>query len=100
MEAFRRAAEKIVVGRRADDRQSDRVLVASVQMQLTEVSDAVAKIRPLAELSESERRECAKTSALKRYAAKSVVYGERTKTFDTRFSINFEKNFHLTSAVM
>lgn len=77
MEAFRKAAAKVTIGR-ADDhrhRQLEADLVASVQRQLTEVSDAVARVRPLAELSEPERRECAKTSAVKRYPARSVVYG-------------------------
>lgn len=60
--------------RRSDD-QLDCVLMASVQKQLTEVADAVAAIRPLAELSDPEKRECAKTSAVKKYPAKCVIYG-------------------------
>ncbi|VVC33223.1 RmlC-like jelly roll fold [Cinara cedri] len=75
MEAFRRAAKR--VADRTDDQQLDCALMASVQKQLTEVADAVAAVRPLAELPDPERRECAKTSAVKRYAARSVVYGEK-----------------------
>lgn len=79
MEAFRGAVEKIM-GRATDDQQLDCALMASVQKQLTEVADAVAAVRPLAELPEPEKRECAKTSAVKRYAATSVVYGNVVRT--------------------
>lgn len=58
-----------------DCRQLDYALMASVQRQLTEVADAVDRIRPLAELADPEKRECAKTSAVRRFPAKSVVFG-------------------------
>lgn len=78
MEEFRRAVT-LVMGRAAgndDQQQLDRSLMASVQKQLTEVASAVAAIRPLAELPESEKRECAKTASVRRYPAKTVVYGK------------------------
>lgn len=64
-----------MVADRTDDGQSDCALMASVREQLAEVADAVAAVRSLAGLPDPERRECAKTSAVKRYAARSVVYG-------------------------
>lgn len=77
MGTFRKAVEKVMG--QTDDQQLDYALMASVQKQLTEVADAVAKIRPLAELSDQEKRECAKTSALKRYPARCVIYGKVIK---------------------
>lgn len=73
MGPFRDAVERVMG--RTDDQQLDRALMASVQKQLTEVADAVAAVRPLAELSDPEKRECAKTSAIRRYPARSIVYG-------------------------
>lgn len=75
MEAFRDAVRR-VMSRSSDDQQLDGVLMASVQKQLTEVSDAVASVWPLAALSDPERRECAKTSAVRRFPARSIVYGK------------------------
>lgn len=77
MGTFRKAVEKVVG--ETDDQRLDCALMASVQKQLTEVADAVAKVRPLAELSDRERRECAKTSALKWYPARCVIYGNVIK---------------------
>ncbi|XP_025422886.1 uncharacterized protein LOC112692424 [Sipha flava] len=74
MEAFRKFVEKVMS--RTDDQQLDCALMASVQRQLTEVADAVARVRPLAGLPEPEKRECAKTSVIKRYPARSIVYDE------------------------
>lgn len=75
MEAFRDTVRR-VMSRSADDQQLDCVLMASVQKQLTEVADAVASIWPLAALSDPERRECAKTSVVRRFPARSIVYGK------------------------
>ncbi|KAL4120025.1 hypothetical protein QTP88_012771 [Uroleucon formosanum] len=74
MEAFRDAVLR-VMSRSSEDQQMDCVLMASVQKQLTEVADAVSSVWPLAALSDPERRECAKTSAVRRFPAKSIVYG-------------------------
>ncbi|XP_050421384.1 uncharacterized protein LOC126833868 [Adelges cooleyi] len=73
MEAFRHAVER-VMGKPAD--QLDCALMASVQRQLMEVADAINGIRPLAELTDVEKRECSKTSSVKRYPAECVVYDE------------------------
>ncbi|XP_026806956.1 uncharacterized protein LOC113549714 [Rhopalosiphum maidis] len=75
MEAFRNAARK-VVSRSSDDQQLECSLMASVQKQLTEVADAVTSVWPLAQLSDLERRECAKTSAVRRFPARSIVYDD------------------------
>lgn len=75
MEAFRDAVRR-VMSKSSDDQQLDCVLMASVQKQLTEVADAVASVWPLAALSDPERRECAKTSAVKRFPARSIIYGK------------------------
>lgn len=75
MEAFRDAVLR-VMSRSSEDQQMDCVLMASVQKQLTEVADAVSSVWPLAALSDPERRECAKTSAVRRFPAKSIVYGK------------------------
>ncbi|XP_015368667.1 PREDICTED: uncharacterized protein LOC107165099 [Diuraphis noxia] len=75
MEAFRDAIRSVMSGS-SDDQQLDCVLMASVQKQLTEVADAVASVWPLAALSDPERRECAKTSAVKQFLAKSIVYDD------------------------
>lgn len=75
MEAFRDAVLR-VMSSSSDDQQMDCVLMASVQKQLTEVADAVSSVWPLAALSDPERRECAKTSAVRRFPAKSIVYGK------------------------
>ncbi|XP_022178614.1 uncharacterized protein LOC111039404 [Myzus persicae] len=75
MEAFRDAVRRVMSGS-SDDQQLDCVLMASVQKQLTEVADAVASVWPLAALSEPERRECAKTSAVKRFPARRIVYDD------------------------
>lgn len=80
MEAFRRAVKRVtgraVGDKRGSDDKLDCALMASVQKQLTEVADAVAAVRPLARLTDAEKRECAKIAAVKRYPAKCVVYGE------------------------
>lgn len=65
----------MVMNRSSDDQQLDCILMASVQKQLTEVADAVTSIWPLAALSDLERRECAKTSAIRRFPKRSIVYG-------------------------
>ncbi|XP_025196909.1 uncharacterized protein LOC112595789 [Melanaphis sacchari] len=75
MEAFRNAVH-IVMNRSSDDQQLDCTLMASVQKQLNEVADAVTSVWPLAALSELERRECAKTSAVRRFPARSIVYDD------------------------
>ncbi|KAL5242900.1 hypothetical protein ACI65C_010310 [Semiaphis heraclei] len=75
MEAFRDAVRR-VMSKSSDDQQLDCVLMASVQKQLTEVADAVASVWPLAALSDPERRECAKTSAVKRFPARSIIYAD------------------------
>ncbi|CAH1725416.1 uncharacterized protein LOC114122959 [Aphis gossypii] len=75
MEAFRNAV-RMVINRSSDDQQLDCVLMASVQKQLTEVADAVTSVWPLAALSDLERRECAKTSAVRRFPTRSIVYDD------------------------
>lgn len=79
MEAFRNAVATVIDRNGNGDQQLDCVLMASVQKQLAEVANAVGTVRPLAELSELERQECAKTSTVERYRAKRVIYGENNR---------------------
>lgn len=76
MEAFKKAIAMVMDQKENGDQQLDCALMASVQKQLAEVLNALAFVRPLAELLEPEKHECAKTSAIKRYPAKSVIYGK------------------------
>ncbi|XP_050546591.1 uncharacterized protein LOC126908500 [Daktulosphaira vitifoliae] len=71
MEAFRCAVER-VMGKPKD--QLDYDLMASVQEQLLEVMRALNEIRPLAELTDIEKHECAKISSVKYYPTKCIVH--------------------------